>query len=271
MKAAPATFYLIRHGEIDANVERRWHGSTDSELNEKGRHQAELMAEYIAIHHPEISAVYHSPLQRTRHTAIPLAKKLDLEYQVEKNLREYSIGELEDTPYEELHTRHHFFAEIAANPEISQYKLRYVTDSMVILAFKAQSALVYYRTASAMAELVALHRTSIMATVPMAQLGRLMAATDQTSLIVPVVNEMRALALSQMPHWIHRRLVALIFMQAGDALQAGTRQHAFEQLSTLGRASSTSWGVRMEVLTRMNQLAQYTKYADTKASAAKWK
>ena len=162
-------------------------------------------------------------------------------------------------------------AEIAANPEISQYKLRYVTDSMVILAFKAQSALVYYRTASAMAELVALHRTSIMATVPMAQLGRLMAATDQMSLIVPVVNEMRDLALSQMPHWIRRRLVALIFMQAGDALQAGTRQHAFEQLSTLGRASSTSWGVRMEVLTRMNQLAQYTKYADTKASAAKWK
>lgn len=119
MKAAPATFYLIRHGEIDANVKRRWHGSTDSELNEKGRHQAELMAEYIAIHHPEISAVYHSPLQRTRHTAIPLAKKLDLEYLVEKNLREYCLGELEDTPYEELHTRHNFFAEIAANQDFS--------------------------------------------------------------------------------------------------------------------------------------------------------
>ena len=119
MKAVPATFYLIRHGEIDANVERRWHGSTDSELNKKGRQQAERLANHIATNHPEISAVYHSPLRRTRHTAIPLAKKLDLDPRPEENLREYSIGELENTPYEELHTRHDFFANIAENQDFA--------------------------------------------------------------------------------------------------------------------------------------------------------
>jgi 2,3-bisphosphoglycerate-dependent phosphoglycerate mutase len=119
MKSVTTTFYLIRHGEIDANVSRRWHGSTDSELNENGRLQARRMAAYVAINHPEICAVYHSPLQRTLDTAIPLARALDLDPLPEKDLREYSIGKLENTRYEELHTKHDFFAEIAADQDFA--------------------------------------------------------------------------------------------------------------------------------------------------------
>jgi hypothetical protein len=41
------TFYLVRHGQIDANVNRLWHGSTDSPLNQTGITQAEKMASKI--------------------------------------------------------------------------------------------------------------------------------------------------------------------------------------------------------------------------------
>jgi len=111
------TLYLIRHGEIEANVNRHWHGSTDSELNENGRRQAQQMALHVAKNHPEISAVYCSPLRRTFHTASPLAKRLNLDLQADADLREYSIGHLEGTPYEELMDKHEFFKSIASNPD----------------------------------------------------------------------------------------------------------------------------------------------------------
>lgn len=113
MNEGSTTLYLIRHGEIDANVDRHWHGSTDSELNENGRRQAEQMASHVADNHPEISAIYCSPLLRTLHTALPLAKRLNLDLEPEDDLREYSIGHLEGTPYEVLKDEHRFFDSIA--------------------------------------------------------------------------------------------------------------------------------------------------------------
>lgn len=116
-EALSTTLYLIRHGEIAANVNRHWHGSTDSALTETGRLQAQQMAAYIAHHHPEIAAVYCSPLQRTFHTASPLAKRLNLKLQRDDDLREYSIGELEGTAYEVLLDEHKFFDAIASSQD----------------------------------------------------------------------------------------------------------------------------------------------------------
>ena len=117
MNEGSTILYLIRHGEIDANVNRHWHGSTDSELNENGRRQAQQMASHVADNHPEISAIYCSPLLRTLHTALPLAKRLNLDLEPEDDLREYSIGHLEGTPYEVLMDEHRFFASIAASQD----------------------------------------------------------------------------------------------------------------------------------------------------------
>ncbi|MBQ73821.1 MAG: hypothetical protein CMQ20_02210 [Gammaproteobacteria bacterium] len=119
MSIAQTTFYLIRHGEIDANVDRRWHGSTDSDLNENGRKQAEQMAIHVASKHPEIAAVYHSHLQRTRDTAIPLARRLNLKAEAEAGLQEYAVGQLEDLFIEELITKHSFFEELAADQDFA--------------------------------------------------------------------------------------------------------------------------------------------------------
>jgi len=36
--------YVVRHGETDFNVQGRYAGSTDVDLNEMGKNQAEIMA-----------------------------------------------------------------------------------------------------------------------------------------------------------------------------------------------------------------------------------
>ncbi|MFT6016307.1 MAG: broad specificity phosphatase PhoE, partial [Candidatus Azotimanducaceae bacterium] len=64
-----AELILIRHGEIDANVKRLWHGTTDSELNQLGLRQAAALGEKIHGKYPYITKVYSSPLKRTMRTA----------------------------------------------------------------------------------------------------------------------------------------------------------------------------------------------------------
>ena len=63
------TVYLVRHGQIDADVERRWFGSTDSSLNAKGQQQADRLASLFKKQYPTITASYSSPLKRTMSTA----------------------------------------------------------------------------------------------------------------------------------------------------------------------------------------------------------
>ncbi|MBD3646732.1 MAG: histidine phosphatase family protein [Pseudomonadales bacterium] len=107
------TIYLIRHGEIDANVAKRWHGWTDSDLNDNGRLQAEKMGAHLAEQSPEISAIYSSPLRRTLDTARSLAGLLNLEPVTHDGLREWGIGRWEGQLYDVLRDKHKFFDAIA--------------------------------------------------------------------------------------------------------------------------------------------------------------
>lgn len=114
MNRAPEDTHLIliRHGQINANVEKRWHGWTDSSLNETGKKQAERAAARIAEEHPDVKALYASPLERTRHTAEAIARILNLELVLEPNLKEYGIGVLEDEFFLDLEHKHGFFSRI---------------------------------------------------------------------------------------------------------------------------------------------------------------
>ena len=47
MDSDKTVIYLVRHGEIDANVARRWFGSTDGELNANGIAQADRLGDYV--------------------------------------------------------------------------------------------------------------------------------------------------------------------------------------------------------------------------------
>ncbi len=81
---------LVRHGETLANREFRYIGARDDALSERGLAQAELLAGVLAI--LPVRAVYSSPLQRTYHTALPIAARHDLEVQALNELIESSFG-----------------------------------------------------------------------------------------------------------------------------------------------------------------------------------
>jgi broad specificity phosphatase PhoE len=112
---APGRLLLVRHGQIAANVSRRWHGSTDEDLTELGREQARTVAAHVALAHPSVVAVYTSPAQRARNTATPIAAALGLPLVVAPGLVEYGIGVLENEPYDDLVAKHRFFEQADAD------------------------------------------------------------------------------------------------------------------------------------------------------------
>ena len=111
------TFLLIRHGEIDANVKRLWHGSTDSELNAKGHTQATEMGVIVREKYREISCIYASPLKRTMKTAEALGNVISKTPVPYPGIREYGIGDLEGEPYEHLLHQHNFFESISKSQD----------------------------------------------------------------------------------------------------------------------------------------------------------
>jgi broad specificity phosphatase PhoE len=84
------TVYLARHGESDWNVERRWQGHADRPLTERGREQAELLAERLAD--VKLDAVYASDLRRAWETAEAVAVTRGLEVVRLPELREVDVG-----------------------------------------------------------------------------------------------------------------------------------------------------------------------------------
>lgn len=116
-KAEPARLLLVRHGQIAANVEQRWHGSTDSALTPQGREQAQRVALHLAARTPRVAAVYASPLARARDTAAAIGTALGLPVALEPDLMEFGIGELENQPYQTLLGEHRFFERILSDPD----------------------------------------------------------------------------------------------------------------------------------------------------------
>ena len=88
-------FILVRHGFTTFNKEKRCQGQYDSPLDEIGIKQATHTAEHIvkAYH---IDAIYASDLSRTRDTAAPIAKRLELPVHTSKALRELNNGTWEN-------------------------------------------------------------------------------------------------------------------------------------------------------------------------------
>ncbi len=111
-----ARLWLVRHGEIEANVKKVWHGSTDSALTTRGEEQARRVAEHVGRAEARASAIYASPLQRARRTAEPIGRALGVPVRLEPGLAEYSIGAWEGESYAALLEERRFFAAIQADP-----------------------------------------------------------------------------------------------------------------------------------------------------------
>ena len=84
---------LIRHGEVDANVEFRFLGRRDDPLNENGIAQAERLAS-LAANLP-IDLVVSSPKIRARASAQAIAKAAGAELRACDGLVELDFGDWE--------------------------------------------------------------------------------------------------------------------------------------------------------------------------------
>ena len=92
---------LVRHGETEWNQLRRIQGgSSDTQLNQRGRQQAESLA--LKLKGKGIQAIYSSPQQRALDTAQAIARHHQLEVAVESSLREIDAGELEEMPIDKV-------------------------------------------------------------------------------------------------------------------------------------------------------------------------
>lgn len=98
---------LVRHGESSWNEEGRVQGFYDAELSERGRQQAEHIAQ--ALSPKKIAAVYSSPLKRALDTARAIAQAHLLEVHTDPDLKEIDLGELEGLTIDELRSQHSEF------------------------------------------------------------------------------------------------------------------------------------------------------------------
>lgn len=100
-----ARLVLVRHGQTDWNLQRRFQGQEDIPLNDTGREQAEEAAQnledFAGLAREEISgfswdAVVTSPLSRAYETGSIIAKRLGLEVEgTYEGMQERSFGSAE--------------------------------------------------------------------------------------------------------------------------------------------------------------------------------
>jgi len=95
---------LVRHGETEWNVQRRYQGQSDVPLSEIGKRQAESIAGRLASQ--EIDAIYASDLKRAWQTAQVIAAQNGLDVISEPRLRELKFGILEGLTFEEAEEKY---------------------------------------------------------------------------------------------------------------------------------------------------------------------
>lgn len=92
---------VVRHGESAPAREEAEHplkdGHSDPPLDPIGEGQAVKVAD--RLEHLDIAAIYATSLTRTQQTAAPLAERLELDVQIEPDLREVFLGEWEGAKF----------------------------------------------------------------------------------------------------------------------------------------------------------------------------
>ena len=90
--ARPTFVLLIRHGATPTTGIKLPGRAPGLHLSDEGRRQAEAAARRIAeLRH--VTAVYASPIDRARETAVPIAQALGVALRIERDLAEVDIGE----------------------------------------------------------------------------------------------------------------------------------------------------------------------------------
>jgi probable phosphoglycerate mutase len=101
---------LVRHAETVQNSAGVVQGRADNALSELGRKQAAALGAWLADE--PLRAVYSSPLQRARETAIAVAAPHKLDVTMEPDLVEMDIGLMDGLTGLELRERHPEFLQV---------------------------------------------------------------------------------------------------------------------------------------------------------------
>ncbi|MHB8339764.1 MAG: bifunctional RNase H/acid phosphatase [Mycobacteriales bacterium] len=102
--APPTTTLLLRHGETALSVDRRFCGSSDPPLSERGERQAAAAAAALS-RRPGLTAVVTSPLERARRTAEAVGAALGVSVTEDADLRETDFGAWEGFTFAEVGER----------------------------------------------------------------------------------------------------------------------------------------------------------------------
>jgi broad specificity phosphatase PhoE len=102
--------YFVRHGQTDWNVEGRLQGQADTDINRRGREQADRNGRVLAglIEKPEAFDFVASPMRRTRETMerVRAAMALDPDgYTTDERLIEVHFGAWQGLTFAELEAR----------------------------------------------------------------------------------------------------------------------------------------------------------------------
>ena len=97
------TLVLLRHATTSTTGRRLGGRKPGFPLDVGGREQAEAAARRLA--RLPVSAVYASPMERTRETAAPVARAHGLRVRIERGINEVDYGEWTDRPLAQLRRR----------------------------------------------------------------------------------------------------------------------------------------------------------------------
>jgi probable phosphoglycerate mutase len=103
-RGRPTRLLLLRHGQTELSVQRRYSGRGNPALTELGWRQADAAARYLA-QRGGIASVLASPLQRCYDTATTAAKALGLDVTVDDDLTETDFGAWEGLAFSEAAAR----------------------------------------------------------------------------------------------------------------------------------------------------------------------
>ena len=95
---------LIRHGETEWNVAKRFQGHKDSDLTENGKQQVEALG--TRFQDEELDQLYSSDLLRTQKTAKPVSLSTGCQVELDVRLREKNLGIFEGLNVPEIQEQH---------------------------------------------------------------------------------------------------------------------------------------------------------------------
>ena len=103
-RGAATRLLLLRHGQTELSVQRRYSGRGNPPLTTLGRQQADAAATYLGAR-GGVAAVISSPLQRCQDTAAAAAKRLGLDVAVDDDLIETDFGRWDGLTFSEAADR----------------------------------------------------------------------------------------------------------------------------------------------------------------------